>query len=769
MAGNWTFNEKDRQLLDNLQDFIPEKVFDIHAHLWQLKDCAVPDGSEMAGGPKTASIETWREFLGRWIGKSRLKGGLFLGYHLCDRDKMNDFLTGQLKNSRFCKGEILVSPDDPQEKLQEYLNLPFISGLKPYHTFSSEKPSFNSSIKGFAPEWMWELADRFGLVITLHIVKHKALADAENQREIRELKEKYPGVKLILAHAARGFNAANTISGISSLRGLENLYFDLAAVTESAPVVAILEEFGPGKILWGSDFGISEFRGKAVTIGDGFAWFTAETVSWEKVSPACHPTLAGIESLRALQEAAGIFALNESDIRDIFYNNAVQLLGLEKPEEHITHDLYQRAKQIIPGGTGLLSKRPEMSAPDQWPAYHREVRGCEVWDLDGNHYYDMSTNGIGTCLLGYNDPDVKSAVKRRVNLGSMSTLNPAEEVELADLLLSIHPWAGQARFARTGGESMAVAARTIRATTGRPVIAVCGYHGWHDWYLAANLGDEDTLGTHLLPGLEPLGVPRELRNTTVAFHYNNREEFKQVTERYGDKLAGVIMEPCRYHDPGPGFLEYVRDEVHRVGGLLVFDEITIGWRLHFGGAHLKFDVNPDMAVFAKALGNGHPVAAVIGTAEAMEGAHKSFISSTYWTESVGPAAALATIKKMSKNNVPAHIEKTGLQVKNCWNKYGDAYDLPVTIDKGYPCMAHFSFEGSLANELRTLYTQLMLREGFLATPMIYPTLAHTEEIVEKYGEAIERVFYEISDSLKKGDVTGRLKGPVAHTGFGRLT
>ena len=743
MAENWTFTETDQTLLEKIQDFIPDKVFDVHAHLWQLKDCPFPEKGEMAEGPQKVTIEIWQEFVGRLVGKSRLKGGLFLGFSMCDIDKMNDFLINQLKNKIFCKGEILVSPDYPQEKLLEYISLPFISGLKPYHTFSSEKPTFDSSIKGFAPEWMWKLADKYNLVITLHIVKHKALADPENQQEIRELMEKYPNAKLILAHAARGFHSTNTISGISSLRGLENVFFDLSAITESASIVAILEEFGPKKILWGSDFGIFEFRGKAVSVG--------------------------IESLRAINEASEIFALNGNDIKDIFYNNSVQLLGLEKRKENITQNLYKRAKQIIPGGVGLLSKRPEMFAPNQWPAYHREARGCEVWDLDGNHYYDMSSNGIGTCLLGYSDRDVKRAVKRRINLGSMSTLNPAEEVELAELLLSIHPWAGQVRFTRTGGESMAVAARTIRATTERSIIAICGYHGWHDWYLAANLGNEDTLGGHLLPGLEPLGVPLELRKTTVTFHYNNRQEFNQVIERYGDKLAGVIMEPCRYHDPDPGFLKYVRDEVHRVGGLLVFDEITIGWRLHFGGAHLKFGVYPDIAVFAKALGNGHPMAAVIGTSEAMEGAHKSFISSTYWTESVGPAAALATIKKMSKNNVPSHVEKIGLQVKEYWRKYGNKYNLSVIIDNAYPCLAHFSFEGSLSNELKTLYTQLMLKEGFLAAIMIYPTLAHTEEIAGKYGEAIERVFYKTSETLKKGDVTEQLKGPVAHTGFARLT
>ena len=300
-----------------------------------------------------------------------------------------------------------------------------------------------------------------------------------------------------------------------------------------------------------------------------------------------------------------------------------------------TQTLYRHAKERIPGGTQLLSKRPEMLAPDQWPPYYRKASGCEIWDLDNRHYYDFSTNGIGSCLLGFNDPDVTRAVCRRVRSGSMCTLNPPEEVALADRLCAIHPWADQARFARCGGEACAVAVRIARATTDRSVVAICGYSGWQDWYLAANLGDSDALRGHLLPGLSPLGVPRELRGTTVPFTFDNREQFNAILEQYGPRLAAVVMEPCRSQDPAPGFLEFVKAGAHRVGALLIFDEITIGWRLHFGGAHLKFGVSPDLAVFAKALGNGHPMASVIGTRAAMAGAHDSFISSTYWTEGVG--------------------------------------------------------------------------------------------------------------------------------------
>jgi len=336
------------------------------------------------------------------------------------------------------------------------------------------------------------------------------------------------------------------------------------------------------------------------------------------------------------------------------------------------------------------------------------------------------------------------------------------------LLCEIHPWSKQVRFTRSGGEAAAVAVRIARATTDRSLVAVCGYHGWHDWYLAANLGESDALRGHLLPGLDPLGVPKELRGTAVTFKYNSREEFQNILDKYGDNLAAVIMEPCRNKDPEPGFLEFVRKGAHRCGALVIFDEITIGWRLHFGGAHLKFGVNPDIAIFAKALGNGHPIGAVIGTEDAMAGAQVSFISSTYWTESVGPTAALATIRKMKEINVPDYVAHIGRLVIDLLSANAARHRLPVIVGNGYPCLAQFSFDHELKEEMRTLYTQLMLERGFLAGYSIYPTMAHTEEIISLYGRAIDEVFGEIANALSTGNIKARLKGPVAHSGFRRL-
>src|SRR5512136_215358 len=316
-----------------------------------------------------------------------------------------------------------------------------------------------------------------------------------------------------------------------------------------------------------------------------------------------------------------------------------------KREKNSGLTLWQRAKRIIPGGSQLLSKRSEQFLPDLWPSYYRSAKGVEVTDLDGRRYIDMSLLGVGACPLGYADPDVDRAVKEAIDQGSMCTLNCPEEVELAEVLLRLHPWAEMVRFARGGGEAMAVAVRIARARTGREIVAFCGYHGWHDWYLSANLADDRNLDGHLLPGLEPRGVPRGLKGTAVPFRYNEIEDLRAIIDRHDGSLAAVVMEPIRDHEPVPGFLEEVQELAAAAGALLVVDEVSAGFRLNTGGAHLVYGIRPDIAVFAKGMSNGYPMAAIIGTGEAMSAAQETFVSSTYWTERIGPVAALATIDK----------------------------------------------------------------------------------------------------------------------------
>jgi glutamate-1-semialdehyde 2,1-aminomutase len=805
----WALARHDRAAAEELQTRLPERIFDAHAHVYRVADFSAPP-TLAAGGPREVGLQHWREALGEQVGPERFRGGLLLPYPAKDLDvpSANDFVLAEATGDSRCRVAVVVTPQSRRSEFESHLACPQVAGFKPYHVFSTHEPTFDSPLAGFVPDWVWELAHGHGKMILLHLVKDRALADPSNQAEILALCRRFPNAQLVLAHAARGFHAPNTVKGIDSLLSLPNLWFDTSAVCETEAIAAILDRFGPRRLMWGSDFPVSQLHGRCVTIGTGFAWVTDDHVAWDNQFFG-KPLVVGLESLRATLGAAEQLGLNQNDLQDIFCDNARRLFGIEDSRSlvgqvcnlsgqdailscgttvnsapldgaagaetpkgaeapSLTRQLYAHAKTRIPGGTQLLSKRPEMFAPNQWPAHFREARGCEIWDVDGRHYYDFGLHGIGACPLGFRDPDVTRAVRRRLSLGSFCTLNPAEEVELADRLCGLHPWADQARFTRSGGEAMAVAVRIARATTDRSAVAVCGYHGWHDWYLAANLGDDDALRGHLLPGLEPKGVPRELRDTAFTFTYNRHDELQQILDKHGSRLAAVVMEPCRYQDPEPGFLEFVRDAARRAGALLIFDEITIGWRLALGGAHMRFGVNPDLAVFAKALGNGHPIGAIIGTREAMRGAHESFISSTYWTDGIGPAAALATIEKLSAWNLPTHAERIGRLVKQAWRVAGEKHGVPVMIDDGYPALAHFTFRHDQAQALRTLYVQQMLQRGILAAHAIYVSLAHTEELIEIYRRAIDDVFAEIGDALRSGEVEKRLKGPVAQSGFRRL-
>jgi glutamate-1-semialdehyde 2,1-aminomutase len=430
-------------------------------------------------------------------------------------------------------------------------------------------------------------------------------------------------------------------------------------------------------------------------------------------------------------------------------------------------ELYRHARRRIPGGTHVFSKRPEVFLPEQWPNYFSWARGVEVWDLDGNVYTDMSHCGIGAAILGYADPDVNAAVHAAVDAGTVSTLNCPEEVELADLLCELHPWADMVRLARSGGEAMAVAIRIARASTGRDTVALCGYHGWFDWYLAANLAEDHALDGQMMPGLEPRGVPRGLRGSAVPFHYNRVEELEAIAHQHQGRLAAIVMEPVRSATPAPGFLERVREIADASGAVLIFDEITVGFRLTTGGTHLVYGVNPDIAVFAKALGNGYPISAVVGRGAVMEAAQSTFISSTNWTERLGPTAALAMLRKHQQQDVARHLIAMGERVRQGWQAAADETGLSIKIS-GIAPMAYVALEYANAQALHTLFTQLMLDHGFLAGPAFYAMFAHQETHVERYLAVVHEVFGVLAQAIGAGTVEAQLRGPIAHARFQRL-
>jgi glutamate-1-semialdehyde 2,1-aminomutase len=431
-------------------------------------------------------------------------------------------------------------------------------------------------------------------------------------------------------------------------------------------------------------------------------------------------------------------------------------------------NMQKKARRLIPGMTQLLSKRPDMFSEGVWPAYYKKAQGVDVWDLDDNRYVDMSIGGIGANVLGYADPDVNSAVMAAVESGSSCSLNCPEEVMLAELLCELHPWADMVRLPRTGGESMAVAVRIARAYTRRNVVAFCGYHGWQDWYLAANIGTENAVGEHLIHGLEPRGVPLGLTGSAYPFRYNQAGELEQIVAEHGDDLAAIVMEPIRSEQPKDDFLQRVRDLADKVGAVLIVDEISAGFRMNTGGAHLELGIAPDLAVFSKALGNGYPIGAVVGRGHIMAAAQDTFISSTMWTERIGPAAALATIEKHRRVDAGSHLMAMGNRVQQGWLDSAESHGLDIDVG-GIAPLGHFVFKDREHNEMKAFFIQSMLEKGFLASNLFYAMYAHTQEHVETYLAAVDTAFSEISHIRSSGKIAENLKGKPSAVGFKRLT
>lgn len=490
----------------------------------------------------------------------------------------------------------------------------------------------------------------------------------------------------------------------------------------------------------------------------GLRWTVDESADFEVVSqvfayfaPDIHFSWTEVLGLQRSQPA--LFVANHNIIR-----NEGAAMGTGQK-------LWKRAKAVIPGGNMLLSKRAEMFLPEQWPAYFSKAKGCQVWDMDGKPYTDMSIMGIGTNILGYGHEEVDAAVRQTVDAGNMSTFNCSEEVYLAEKLVELHPWADMARLARSGGEANAIAIRIARAAAGKDKVAVCGYHGWHDWYLSANLGDDENLAGHLLPGLDPKGVPQNLRGTVFPFNFNNYAELENLVNTQG---IGVIkMEVVRNKGPEDNFLHKVRKLATDRGIVLIFDECTSGFRQTFGGLHKMYGVEPDMAIFGKALGNGYAITATIGRREIMEAAQSTFISSTFWTERIGPTAALKTLEVMERTKSWDTITQTGSKVRQRWQQLADKHGLQID-HWGLPALTGFTFKSDNALAYKTLISQEMLAKGYLAANSVYVCTEHTPTVLDGYFAELDPIFATIKECEEGRDVMSLLKGPICHGGFKRL-
>jgi glutamate-1-semialdehyde 2,1-aminomutase len=428
-------------------------------------------------------------------------------------------------------------------------------------------------------------------------------------------------------------------------------------------------------------------------------------------------------------------------------------------------NLWKKAKTIIPNGNMLLTKKSELFLPNYWPSYFTKAKGCEVWDLDKKKYYDVSTMGVGCNTLGYGNEFVDNAVLNTISNGNMSTLNCPEEVELAEKLISMHPWAQMVKFSRSGGEANSIAVRIARAASKKDNIAICGYHGWHDWYLSSNLERKDNLDDHLLPNLEIAGVPKALSSTVFPFKYNDIDALNSIVKK--NNIGTIKMEVSRSIPPKDGFLENIRELCNKKNIILIFDECTSGFRETFGGLHKKYEIKPDIAMFSKALGNGYAISAVIGKKEIMKYAEQTFISSTYWTERIGPTAGIATINEMEKNESWVKISDIGCKVSEGWTNLAKKYDLDIDIS-GLSSIKFLKFNDNNNLIYKTFITQEMLKQGFLASNAFYASIAHKENIIKQYLDVLDDIFNKINESKNLKDPLSILDGPVCETNFKRM-
>lgn len=431
--------------------------------------------------------------------------------------------------------------------------------------------------------------------------------------------------------------------------------------------------------------------------------------------------------------------------------------------------LYQRALELIPGGTQLVSRRPQRYANGVSPIYWTRAKGARFWDVDENEYIDW-VSGIGAIILGYGNEVVDDAVRQQIGRGTMTSINHELEIELAEELCHTIPCAEMVRYAKCGGEACAMAVRIARGATGRDKILFCGYHGWHDWYLAANLAADANLNEHLFPGIEPIGVPRALAGTAIPFPFGELASLGQLLDDHRGQIAAVIMEPLRSELPPEGYLAGVRKLCDERGVVLIFDEVSCGFRTRLGGIQELAGVTPDMAVFAKAISNGYPMGAVVGKRSVMETAATMFISSTYWSDCIGLVAALTTIRELRRREVPAYLDRLGRELQKRLNQAAAETNMSVRCCglAVHPRLEFQADDDTTKKKLATVYIQEMAKRGCHGYASFYLNEAQGATEVEQTVGAAREVFALLREGLKSGRLDALLECDLTQDAFRRL-
>ncbi len=360
-------------------------------------------------------------------------------------------------------------------------------------------------------------------------------------------------------------------------------------------------------------------------------------------------------------------------------------------------------------------------------------------------------------------------MREQIGAGTVYAVNHELEIELAEELCRSIPCAEMVRYAKCGGEACAIAVRIARGVTGRDKVLFCGYHGWHDWYLAANLAEEASLNSHLFPGIEPIGVPRALAGTALPFAYGDLAALGEQLDQHRGEIAAIIMEPLRSEIPPDGYLAAIGKLAREHAAVFIFDEVSSGLRFSTGGAQQYLGVTPDMAVFAKSLSNGYPMAAVVGKREVMEPAGRMFISSTYWSDTIGLRAALTTLREVCRRDVPGKLWRFGAELKCRLNAVATEVGLDVSCEgvDVHPHL-HFAVPDAVRSQVTTLYIQEMAKRGCHGYASFYLNAAQGEKELERTIDAAREVFAIIRDALATKSVEQRLECAVQQDAFRRL-
>jgi len=436
--------------------------------------------------------------------------------------------------------------------------------------------------------------------------------------------------------------------------------------------------------------------------------------------------------------------LHEGTTRDLARSGG----GSNAPRRYDASNAYfERAVRSIPLASQTFSKSHQQWVKGAAPLFLRSGRGCRVTDLDGNGYIDYVL-GLLPIVLGYRDPDVDGAIIAQLDQGITFPLAHPSEAELAERLIRLIPCAERVRFGKNGSDATTAAVRLARAHTGRPKVAVCGYHGWHDWYIG-------TTTRHR-------GVPAEVRALSTTFPFNDADALERLLQREPDSYAAVILEPDGAYQPAPGFLARLREITAKHGVILIFDEIITGFRMHLGGAQAHHGVFPDLAAVGKAMGNGMPISAVVGRAEIMDGMNEIFFSSTFGGEALSIAAAIATLDKLEREDVVARLWRLGARLRDETNA--------ILMAHGFEGVVAFAGEGwwpriritnpPVDNNLFiSLWRQEFNANGLILGASFNLSLAHDDDrIVAETLAAIDRSARSVRDAVDGPDPRACLRG-----------